>query len=106
MIRPSATLTKQAKCDTTGGHICTEKLKLTSERKEGISRNFQAPDTRNTYLICQCSEYDDSRASIELSYGSTGAAPVNWTPENTNTPASKIVSAETESIMPLYLIAG
>ena len=58
------------------------------------------------YLICQCSEYDDSRASIELSYGCTGAAPVNWTPENTNTPASRIVSAETESIMPLYLIAG
>src|SRR5829696_485521 len=59
-----------------------------------------------SYLICQCSEYDDSRASIELSYGCTGAAPVNWTPENTNIPASRIVSAETESIMPLYLITG
>src|SRR5215203_5170599 len=104
MIRSSATLTQQNKCDTTGGHICTEKLKLTSERKE-YPGTFQELDTRHTYLICQCSEYDDRRASNELSYGCTGAAPVNWTPENKNTPASKIVSAETESIMPLYLIA-
>jgi hypothetical protein len=55
------------------------------------------------YLICQCREYDDSRASIELSYGCAGDAPVNCTPENTNSPASKTVSADTESIMPLYL---
>jgi hypothetical protein len=49
MIRPSATLTKQAKCDTTGGHICTEKLKLTSERKE-YPGTFQAPYTHDTSI--------------------------------------------------------
>lgn len=77
-----------------------------AQQIKNVKGLFLAARTRYIYLICQCSEYDDSRASIELSYVCPGVAPVNWTPENTNSPASRTVSAETESIMPLYLIPG
>jgi hypothetical protein len=81
-------------------------LLLLDFRLASKSRAYSGMQQLSTYLICQCSEYDDCRASIELSYGCAGAAPVNWTPENTNTPARRTERAKTESIMPLYLIAG